>query len=124
MSAAERIMLSQFLSWVALWCGIYFLTYFAPSPHPRENVSDMESYFSKRLPYSFTLLELGPIILPAFTFGLSDPSALMRMAGIGLVYIFLGFILSVAIDKYGIRIVKAIFTFLYLLLFLCFSRLI
>ena len=115
MSGEERILLSQFLSWVMLWCGIYFAAYFSPCPHPRENVSDIESYFSKRLPYFYKLGGLGLIILPIFLFEFSDPSVLdsgaIRMVGLGLFSIFIGFILSVAIDKYGIRIVKAIFTF-------------
>ena len=78
MSAVERITLLQFLTWVMLWSGVYFATYFAPSPHPRENVSDIESYFSKRLPYIFKFFGLGQIIVQTAILLVYNPSALLN----------------------------------------------
>ena len=118
MSAAERITLPQFLSWVTLWVIIYFLAYFAPSPHPRENVSEIESYFSKRLPYIFKFTGFGILLAQTIILLVYNPSLLLNpfrpLLWGSLSYILFGFILGIVIDKYGIRKVKATFVFLLL----------
>ena len=116
MSAAERITLLQFLTWVLLWVLVYFMAYFAPSPHPRENVSEIEPYFSKRLPHIFKVAGFGIIISQTISLLVYNPSLLLNpfspLLWLGLSYILISFILGIVIDRYGIRKVKATFVFL------------
>ena len=118
MSAAERITLLQLLTWVTLWVLVYFMAYFAPSLHPRENVSEIESYFSKRLPFIFKFAGFGILLAQTITLLVYNPSSLLNpfrpVLWGSLSYILFGFILGIVIDKYGIRKVKATFVFLLL----------
>ena len=96
------------------------MVYFAPSPHPRENVSEIEPYFSKRLPYIFKVGGFGIIVAQTISLLVYNPSLLLNpfrpLLWVGLSYILIGFILGIVIDKYGIRKVKATFVFLILTL--------
>ena len=110
-SNLDEITIFNFLGPITGFSLLYFLAYFAPVPHPRENISDIEGYYSQKLPKSQTLLGIFVVVNAAIQSLTLDPSLLLdpsvQVAFLtGIFYTGISFTFRPLINRFGIRRVK------------------
>ena len=107
-SNLDEITIFNFLGPLAGSSLLYFIAYFAPVPHPRENITDIEGYYSQKLPKSQILLGIFIVVnglIQAFALDLSllfDP-AYQSVLFVGAAWAGVSLTFRPLIDRYGIR---------------------
>ena len=107
----DEITMSGFLGPIIAFSLLYFLAYFAPVPHPRENISDIEGYFVEKLPNSQILFGMYVIVNPVIQALTLDSSLLLEpyyqaLIWPGIAYTIISFAYRPAIEMFGIQRVK------------------
>jgi hypothetical protein len=109
-STLEKITVFNFIGPCTSFCILYFVVSFAPIPHPRENNTDIETYFAVNVPkfclplgafsllHQFLMLTLEPNLTSSTTFWTPIYWSLIAIVSGPLVKRF--------IDKFGIRLFK------------------
>ena len=74
----------QFLVPVAQFSSYYFLSCFAPCPHPNENILDIEGYFAVKLPRAIHVWGITQVPLLLSVTLVNNPTSLFTQLPIGI----------------------------------------
>ena len=110
-SNLNEITIFSFLGPIIAFSLLYFLAYFAPVPHPRENISDIEVYFVKNLPKSQILFGMYVVVNPVIQALTLDSNLLFEpyyqaVIWPGVAYTLISFVYRPAIERFGIQRTK------------------
>jgi len=110
-SNLNEITIFSFLGPIIAFSLLYFLAYFAPVPHPRENISDIEVYFVENLPKSQILFGIYVVVNPVIQALTLDSNLLFEpyyqaVIWPGVAYTLMSFVYRPAIEKFGIQRTK------------------